>query len=270
MKFAMNEATTMKSDFATDIRAYGKAGLEAVEIWLPKLQEFLKNSTLNEAKNLLKENKIKPVGSCFQGDLMLSEGEKRENAMKQFVEKLKICNALEIPVLVVVGDFPENVSEKDYQVASNNLFEAGNLAEKYGVRLAIEFIAGAKFIGCLSTAKLLVKKTQHKNVGILFDTFHFFRGISKMEDIDEVKGEEIFFVHINDVSDKPREILTDKDRVLPGQGIMPLKEIVKRLKKIKYNGYYCLELFDEKLWNEDPFTVAKKCFDNLKKFEEAL
>jgi sugar phosphate isomerase/epimerase len=270
MKFAINQATTMKSDFVSDIKAYAKASFEAVEIWLPKLYEFLKGATLDEAKKLLKENGIKPVCACFHGDLMLSEGEKRKKVIEQFNEKLKICNALEIPFLVVVGDFPSEVNEKSYEIASENLFEAGNIAEKYGVGLAVEFIAGANFIGCLSTAKLIVEKTNHKNVGILFDTFHFYRGISKMEDIDNVNGEKIFFVHINDVANKPREILTDKDRVLPGEGIMPLKEIVKRLKKIKYDGYYSLELFNEKLWELDPFTASKKCFDNINKFKEEL
>jgi len=109
MKFAINQATTMKSDFVSDIKAYAKASFEAVEIWLveiwlPKLYEFLKGATLDEAKKLLKENGIKPVCACFHGDLMLSEGEKREKVIEQFNEKLKICNALEIPFLVVVGD----------------------------------------------------------------------------------------------------------------------------------------------------------------------
>ncbi|HOK80799.1 MAG TPA: sugar phosphate isomerase/epimerase family protein [bacterium] len=268
MKFAINQATTMKADFATDVKAYARAGFDSMEIWLPKLKDYLKMTTLADVKKLLTEQKIKPVGACYQNNLMFSQGELRQQATKEFMEKLEICNELEIPVLVVPGDNPPvPVTENHYDEAAENILKVADDARRYGVKLALEFIAKAKFLGCLSTTIKLVDKINHKNVGILFDTFHFFSGISKMEDIDKIKkGNSIFMVHFNDVADKPGEILTDRDRVLPGEGIIPLDTIIKKLQKINYCGYYSLELFNEKLWDEDPYSVAKKCFESLEKF----
>ncbi len=133
------------------------------------------------------------------------------------------------------------------------------------MKLAIEFLARAKISGLSFHSIDARRKQKEKNIGILFDTFHFYCGISKIEDIDSIQGDEILLVHLNDVAEKPREILTDKHRVLPGDGIIPLERILEKMRKIGYDGYYSLELFNEELWNQDPYTVAKKCFETLEK-----
>ncbi len=54
MKFAINQATTMKTDFETDIRAYSSAGFDAIEIWLPKLKQYLASGKkLDQVKKCL-------------------------------------------------------------------------------------------------------------------------------------------------------------------------------------------------------------------------
>lgn len=271
MKLAINQATTMKTDFETDIRAYSKAGFESIEIWLPKLKKYLsEGGSLSQVKKLLTENNLKPVGACFQANLMLFSGKPQEEVMKEFSENLEICRSLEIPILIVPADAVSPVEEKHYVEAAENLSKAARIAEKFSVNLALEFLARSRFIGCLSTAKEIVRKTRCSNVGILFDTFHFYCGISKIEDIESVKGEEVFFVHLNDVSEKPREILKDSDRVLPCEGVLPLETIISKLKKIGYDGYYSLELFSEKLWEKEPYSAAKQCFESLEKLRRKL
>lgn len=259
----------MKTDFKTDVRAYSNAGFKAIEIWLPKLKDYLtKGGSLSDAKQMLKDSGIEPIGACFQSGLMFPSGKTKEQVMREFSENLEICKYLEVPVLVIPADSVSPVEDKHYDEAISSLAEAVRLADRYGVKLAVEFLAKARFLGCLPTAAMLARKTGQKNVGILFDTFHFYCGISKIEDIDGIKGKEIFLVHLNDVAEKPREILTDKDRVLPGEGIIPLETIVKKLQNAGFSGYYSLELFNEELWNQDPFSAAKKCFVNLEKLGE--
>jgi sugar phosphate isomerase/epimerase len=60
MKIALNGATTMLADLATDIKAASAAGFDLIEIWAAKLREFLKNNTAADLKRLLEENDLKP------------------------------------------------------------------------------------------------------------------------------------------------------------------------------------------------------------------
>jgi len=60
MKLALNGATTMKADLATDIRAASSAGYDYLEIWAAKLREFLKTRSLADLRALFEGHSIKP------------------------------------------------------------------------------------------------------------------------------------------------------------------------------------------------------------------
>jgi len=100
----------------------------------------------------------------------------------------------------------------------------------------------------------------------LIDTFHFYSGNSKLEDLRTVPGEKIFVVHVNDVKDLPRKEMRDSDRVLPGEGILPLRELLSIIIKDKgYNRPLSLELFNEEYWKDDPVKIAKAGIESLEK-----
>ena len=50
------------------------------------------------------------------------------------------------------------------------------------------------------------------------DLFHYYKGPSKFEDLDRLTPENLAFVQFSDVIGVPREIMTDSDRVMPGEG----------------------------------------------------
>ena len=104
-------------------------------------------------------------------------------------------------------------------------------------------------------------------MGVLVDTFHFWAGRSKMADFDELGNAPIALVHLNDVADAPRETLTDAQRVLPGDGVMPLTDIVARIEAAGYDGYYSLELFNEDLWSQEPLEAARRAYEACQRLQ---
>jgi sugar phosphate isomerase/epimerase len=56
----------------------------------------------------------------------------------------------------------------------------------------------------------------------------------------------------------------DADRVFPGDGIAPLKEVFTTLKQANYTGYLSLELFNREYWKQDPLEVAKTGLTKMK------
>ena len=266
IKLAINQATTMKADFLTDIEAYAREDFKFVELWLEKVENYLQTHTIEEAVSFVKEKGITVVGACFQGDLMLSKGEKRKKVLESFRKKLEICRAFSCPVLVVPSDFPEEVKVSMYEEAISNLQEAADIAKDYGVSLAVEFIQGANFLGTLDTTLKIVRKAKRENLGVLLDMFHFYAGKSKWEDLEKIEGHEIFLVHLDDMEDVPREIIKDSHRVIPGEGVLPVKKIIDLLQKKGYTGYYSLELFNETLW-EMPIN---ECLKKIKRGLEWL
>ena len=54
----------------------------------------------------------------------------------------------------------------------------------------------------------------------------------------------------------PRELATDADRVLPGDGDFQLEAILKQLHGTGYDGWVSLELMNPTLWNTQAAQVA--------------
>ncbi len=61
--------------------------------------------------------------------------------------------------------------------------------------------------------------------------------------IDALDPKLIQVFHINDAEDLPREQLEDRHRLLPGLGILPLREIAAAFKRIGYDKVASVEIF---------------------------
>ena len=95
------------------------------------------------------------------------------------------------------------------------------------------------------------------NVKPLVDCYHFWSGNNKLEDIDGIKPGEIAHVHFQDVPDMPRELLDQTSRLIPGDGVSPLRQILRKLADKGYSGPLSVELFLPKFQQGDPYEVAQ-------------
>lgn len=53
-----------------------------------------------------------------------------------------------------------------------------------------------------------------------------------------------------------RELATDADRILPGDGDLPLENFLGKLRERGYDGYVSLELMNPTLWQTKASQVA--------------
>ncbi len=89
------------------------------------------------------------------------------------------------------------------------------------------------------------------------DLFHYYKGPSKPEDLHRLTPKNLAFVQLADVAGVPREVMTDSDRIMPGEGDFQIEEILTSLRKIGYDGYVSLELFNPVLWQMKASQVAE-------------
>lgn len=257
----INQATTMKADFKTALDAYSKAGFRLLELWLDSVTPFLKNESVAVARRVMADHGIEPRSSCCDCEnLFFRELPDRDKKMDEFKRRLDLSAQLGARRFVLCSGVFEDATLADYAGAVPKLHEIGDLGRQFDIIVGVEFIRGAKFLGCLETTAKLLRKVAHPNLGVLMDTFHFYAGTSKLEDIEALAPNEITWVHINDVPAAPRELLGDQHRVYVGEGVMPLERILRALGRV-YEGPVSLEVFQYAA--QDPYQVAKKGLDGL-------
>jgi sugar phosphate isomerase/epimerase len=254
----MHEASSDRFDFKTAMEGYAKAGIRAVEPNLNKVREFAQKESPAAAKRLLDDLGLKAVSSSNQ--LGLPEpGANRAASLEQLKWKVELAQQIGADRLVAPSAGAGMYKADDYKQGVDNLREAGEIAKPFGITLMLEFARTSRFAGSLPTALNLVRQANHPNIAVMMDTYHFWGGISKFEDLDLLRDGELHHLHFEDVpADPPREIQGQPDRRFPGEGIAPLRRIIEVLKKKKYSGPVSLEMFNPMIQAMDPYEVAMK------------
>ena len=237
MRPCISEAATLPGTFAADVEAFAEGGCRALEVWLTKLETHLETHSAADTRKLLEDHQTTLAAASYQGGLLLSQGEQRKAHYDHFKRRLDLCQAFAIPTLLVVADFVGKVDATDLERAVVSLKQAAQWAAAFDVKLALEFRGSATFCSSLDTALSLVAACGEPNVGVCLDVFHYYTGPSKFDDLSLLTRDNLAFVQVCDVAGVPRELATDADRILPGEGDFRLGPIIQRLRTIGYDGY---------------------------------
>jgi 2-keto-myo-inositol isomerase len=265
MKPCISQATTLSTPFADDVDAYARGGCQAVEVWLTKLEQHLERSSVPDTRKLLADRGVTAAAAAYQGGLLLSQGDARQAHLDHFRHRLDLCEALSIPTLVLAPDFAERPEAASLGRALDGLREAAQWAGGAGVRLALEFRGSDRLCASLPTALALAGGCGEPNVGVCLDVFHYYTGPSKFEDLSLLTPVLLAHVQVSDLPGVPRELASDGDRVLPGDGDFLLGPIVQHLRAIGYDGWVSLELMNPTIWQLKAHQVAEVGFASLQR-----
>ncbi len=247
----------MSTALEVDLPAFGRSGWTTVELWLTKLETYLREHTVADLRALLASSGVRAAAAAAQGGLLLSRGAERGVHWEHFRRRLAVLRELEIGTLIVAVDFNRELKPEDYPLAAASLAEAGELAGSYGVRLAVEFQKGAAFCSSLDTTLALIAQCKSPHVGVCLDLFHYYTGPSKFEDLAYLNRDNLAWVQVCDLSGTPRELAGDADRIFPGEGDFQIGPILDHLGAIGYDGPVSLEVLNPHLWRTPVDRVAE-------------
>jgi len=261
MKLALNGATTMRADLATDLHAAKAAGFDYLEIWAAKLRTFLKERTSAELKDLFAESGLSPLSINSIEHITFRDAVAYESIKHECEELSRIAAAVGCPCIVVVpGRLPNGGASRANVIAESVrvLNELCDIAAAHNVALAFEFLGQTDCsVPTLDLAHEIVREVNRKDLGVVIDSFHFYAGNSTFEMIEALDPNLIQIFHINDAEDLPRAQLEDRHRLLPGLGILPLQQMIAAFRKIGYDKVASVEIFRPEYWERDPFELAR-------------
>jgi 2-keto-myo-inositol isomerase len=258
MFVCMHGATGSMYDFRTAMEGWSRAGIRAVEPDLPNVNRFAEAESPQMARTLLDDLGLRAVSSSNQ--LFLEESAaRRANSIEDLKWKVELAEIIGADRLVIPSAAGERHTIDDYPEVIANLREAADIAAPHGVTLMVEFTRLSTLISNLRTALKVVREANHPNLRVMMDTFHFWSGMSKFQDLELLRDGELHHLHFEDVpDDPPLEVFGQPDRVFPGEGIAPLGDIVEVLKRKGYEGPASLEMFSPAVRAMDPYDQAMR------------
>ncbi len=143
-------------------------------------------------------------------------------------------------VRIFGGSLPESMKiEEAIIYVSENLREIAGFAQENGVYVLVETHDGSNFSLGKNVGEVL-RAVNHPYIGALWDVMHpLFHG-EKIEETDECIGEYTCHTHVHDSKGMDYKNL---GMTFFGEGIIPVKEIMKLLKRRGFRGYLSCEYF---------------------------
>ncbi|MBI4789118.1 MAG: sugar phosphate isomerase/epimerase [Chloroflexi bacterium] len=271
MLLGFNGATTMTSALPTDIRIAGQAGYDVLEITATKLDKYLQTRFVSQVRQMIDAAGLKTHAINSIEKINFQDEDGHMTLLGRTEQLAQYCRALDCPWIVAVpGPAPQGApwrEIRDNTVASLRAMSA--VAAKFGANLAFEFL-GFPWCSVQTAAQAweIVKTVNLPNVGMVIDTCHFYAGGSTLESIREIDVRKLAVFHINDVEQMPKEKITDANRLFPGDGVIPLKDIIAAVRGIGYDGVASVEIFRPEYWQRDPLAVAKEAREKSKRVLE--
>jgi len=260
MLLGFNGATTVKATLPEDIAAAGEAGFKALEIWAAKMDTYLANRSLDDLNALFTQHRVQPASINSIEFITFRSAEDYALIKARCHELCARADALGCDKIVVVpSPTPEGVASWEEIKAKSVrvLHDLSDIAAPYGVKLAFEFLGfGWCSVRTLGQCWEIVQAVNRPHVGLVIDTCHFYAGGSELSSIEAVDPDKLLIFHINDVEARPRETIEDAHRLLPGEGVIPLDDILSRLRQIGFDGLCSIELLRPEYWERDPAELA--------------
>jgi 2-keto-myo-inositol isomerase len=170
------------------------------------------------------------------------------------LSRLRICADLGSPYLLAIPPrAPGLAIGRAIPGTRDALQLARDRGDALGVRIAFEFLG---FGDCPINNPAMAAETVEgiDGIDLVLDSCHWHA--SGSESLDGYPVERLALVHLNDAPEKPRREIEDADRVLPGEGVINLAELMRQLTSRTYSGPWSLETFNPAYWTEDPEAVA--------------
>jgi 2-keto-myo-inositol isomerase len=267
-RFCLNTSTIrgQNTGLPGAIEIAAKAGYDGMELWMNDIKDWLKQG--NSLQSLAKS--ISAKGLAIENAIsftawMVDDDTKRKAALAELEEEMKIMAALGCHRIAAPPAGVEKDKPLDFQKAGARYREILALGRKYKVMPQLEFWGASGTLYNLGQALAIAAAANDPDARILPDVYHLFRGGSGFEGLKLVSGKAIEIIHMNDYpASKPVNEQTDSDRVYPGDGAAPVKQVLRDLQAMGGTKVLSLELFNKTYWAQDALLVASTGLQKMK------
>lgn len=183
----------------------------------------------------------------------------RDAELQRLLESLdRTCaNAVALgcdTIMVAPGLNPPTTIEE----AAANFRKCGEVAQKHGIRFALEFNSRHALINSLAIGRRILAMADHPNCGLLLDAYHMHCSGTVGRGFAGIPGEQIFTFQYSDAPVNPVQVRTATDRLPPGKGVIPWVEVFQLLMEKNYRGYIAYEAPNPAQWSRPPAEVARE------------
>ena len=263
--YCLNTSTIRgnKLDIVGVVTAASKAGFHAIEPWITELDAYTSSGgSLKDLGKRIADAGLTVEGAIAFNSFLEDDDARRAAAMERLkVDMDKVAQIGGKRIAAPPGSPKVTVSLDN---AAKYYREALEMGEKVGVQPLLELWGTHPLLGPLSRGIYVTVAAGRPDASLLLDVFHLYKSGTAFTALKQINGASLHLMHLNDYPQAADpSTLNDGSRIYPGDGVAPLRQILRDLRDSGFRGYLSLELFNQEYW-------ARSADENLKTAMEKI
>jgi sugar phosphate isomerase/epimerase len=258
-QLCIHTITTKPWSIEEAVQNFSKEGIKGITVW----RDALTGRNIKQTGQLIRDNGLSIVSLCRGGFFPAKEMAKRKIAIEDNIKAIDEAATLGAPMIVLVCGADANQSLEDSRKQiRDGIAELLPYAKATGVKLAIEplhpmYADTRSAINTMAQANDMASELNSPLVGVAVDVYHLWWDPTLEQEIKRCgKNNHLFAFHICDWNVPTNDFLWD--RGLMGEGCIPVRKIRGWVEETGFDGFYEVEIFSTKFWNEDQSQFLKK------------
>ena len=193
----------------------------------------------------------------------------RARAFERMKRKFDVMDHLGTDLVLLCSNCSPHAMD-DRQRMLDDLHELGEMAAAYGKRVGYEALAWGKHVADHRDAWALVRDVDHPAIGLVLDGFHSLSRRIPSASIGDIRADKLFIVQVADAPYIEMDLLnwSRHFRCMPGQGDFPLAEWAAAIARTGYDGWWSLEIFNDRFRAGSAHQVARDGHRSLRLLED--
>ena len=261
-RFAMNPPTIRgyNCSLREQVKLSIAAGYDGIEPWLSDLQKAKAAGELADIRKMCEDGNLAIVNGIGFAHWAMPDPAARAKGLEEMKRDMALVAEMggafiAAPPFGLQKPGSPKVSLDAFAEYYRAVLELG---DRMGVTPILEFWGHSANLSRLNEALYVVAASGHPRAAILGDVYHMWRGGSPYEGLRFLTPSTFPVLHMNDVPATPAApLLTDADRVWPGDGVAPWRQIFGIMNEVGLRPWLSVELFNPNYWKTTALETLK-------------
>lgn len=274
-KYCLNMSTIRGQELGLvkELEVAAEAGYTGVEPWIRTIRTYVKEGgSLKDLKKRIDDLGLTVESAIGFAPWIVDDPVERAKGLEEARSDMDLLAQIGGKRLAAPPKGATKEAGLDLMAAAERYRALLEVGDEMGVVPQVEVWGFSKNLHRLGQAVFVAIESGHPKACVLPDIYHIYKGGSDFTGLKMLSKSSVHAFHINDYpANPPWSKIGDKDRVFPGDGIAPMKQIMTTLVNINPDMVFSLELFNPTYWEQDALKVAKTGLRKMKaEVEKAL
>ena len=266
--YCLNTSTIRWQNLSLDkeIEVAAKAGYTGIEPWVAKVRDYATNGgSLKDIRRQLEDSGVTVESAIDFSRWIVDDDAERAKGLEQVKRAMDLLAQIGGKRIAAPPAGATRKPGLDLMKAAERYRAILELGDKMGVVPQLETWGPSANLHRLGEAMFVVIESGHPKACYLPDVYHTYKGGSDFHGYKQLSAHAVQVLHMNDYpADPPRETIGDRDRVMPGDGIAPITQILCDMIANGSRAVLSLELFNPVYWKQDALEVARTGLAKMK------